>query len=186
MLENGFVPLAPRRLQRTSDSPYAAIGIAAADQDGDGAQLPHPPQVPQQQQVPQPPHEPEVQQVPESPERSARAESETGETDAACVRAAAIRFAAAACARALRYAVDRNPRLVARFVDEALRAAGSPHNAVVRVAPAVTAVGAELKEHDFVADPSLATGDVFIDCAAGTLGATLDERAEILVRAAAS
>jgi hypothetical protein len=180
MLEIGFVPLAPRRLQRTNDSPCAAVGIAAADQHGEEAQLAQPPQ------LPQPPHEPEVQQVPESPKRSARAESEAGEIDAARVRAAAIRFAAAACARALRYAVDRNPRLVARFVDEALRAAGSPHNAVIRVAPAVTAVGAELKEHDFVADPSLAPGDVFIDCTAGTLGATLDERAEILVRAVAT
>jgi Flagellar assembly protein FliH len=146
------------------------------------------------------PHPPEIEHGPDLPENSELIESgvtglnapgpqaahNCADADAACIRAAAIRFAAAACARALRYAVDRNPHLVARFVDEALRAAGIPHNAVVRVAPSVTSAGAASKEHDFVADSSLTPGDVIIDCAAGTLGATLEERAELLVRAAAS
>jgi len=86
----------------------------------------------------------------------------------------------------LRYAVDRNPRLLARFVDDALRAAGSPKTATVRVAPATaTAAGASTK-HDVVADDTLSLGDVLVDCDAGVLGATIEERAARLVRAAAS
>ena len=108
------------------------------------------------------------------------------EPDEPRIRAAAIELAAAACARALRYAVDRNPRLLARFVDDALRAAGSPRQAIVRIAPAVTIGGAESRAYDLVADPALSPGDVFVDCDAGTLGATIGERAERLVRAAAS
>jgi hypothetical protein len=181
MPDYGFVPFAPRRLQSASDS--ASIATAADHQD--------------------------VEQEAHFANRAAvgaleAVESETAiagessraadpsithvcaDADAACVRAAAIRFAAEACARALHYAVDRNPHLVARFVDDALRAAGSPRNAVVRVAPAATTVGSALMQHDFVADTSLDLGDVFIDSANGTLGATLEERAELLVRAVAS
>jgi hypothetical protein len=170
MPDDGFVPLTPRRLQRAS-------GVTI---------------------------QPEVEQAPDLAERSERIEAETGgadaslhslepgvahicpETDEARIRALAIDLAATACARALHYAIDRNPRLVARFVDDALRAAGSPRSAVIRVAPAVTVIGVESKQHDFVADPSLAAGDVFIDCAAGTVGATVEERAALLVRGAAS
>jgi hypothetical protein len=179
MHDNGFVPLAPRRLQRAGEP--AATESAAVRHVED-------------------PHVPEIEHGSGLPENGDRIESgvtglnapgpqalhNCADADAACIRVAAIRFAAAACARALRYAVDRNPHLVARFVDEALRAAGIPHNAVVRVAPSVTFAGALSKEHDFVADSSLTPGDVFIDYAAGTLGATLEERAELLVRAAAS
>jgi hypothetical protein len=169
MPDSRFVPLAPRRLQRAHESACAeienAVPVCAADEQC---------------------CEPAVHLAPMVAAGPDRADAESCDTDAAVIRATAIRIAAAACARALGYAVNRNPRLVARFVDEALRAAGSPHNAVVRVAPAVTTVGPEAREHDFVADPSLAPGDVFIDCAAGAIGATLRERADILVRAVAS
>jgi hypothetical protein len=195
MSENGFVPFVPRRLQRASESATNQSEILVAER-GDSA-----------------PHERAAEQGRLGVDDSEGFESETAiaddslhavdssvgriraeadaacicaETDAARIRATAIRIAAAACARALHYAVDRNPRLVARFVDDALRAAGGPHNAVVRVAPSATSVGAASKEHDFVADSSLNAGDVFVDCAGGTLGATLEERAELLVRAVAS
>src|SRR5450755_509343 len=107
-------------------------------------------------------------------------------SDEECIRTAAIELAAVACARALRYALDRNPRLLARFVDDALRAAGAPMRAIVRVAPTQTSVLADACAHEIVADPALSLGDVFIDCAAGTLGATVDERAALLVRALAA
>jgi hypothetical protein len=106
--------------------------------------------------------------------------------DAARIRAAAIGLAAAACARALRYAVDRNPRLLARFVDDALRAAGSPQHAIVLLAPSAVTSACEPGDHDYVADASLSPGDVFVECADGTLGATIEQRAEGLVRAASS
>jgi hypothetical protein len=184
MPDNGFVPFVPRRLQSASDSARSAIeNPAAGHREAE-------PQVPAADLG--------SLDVPETVESAAGIADESSraadpgiarlctDEDAARIRAAAIRFAAEACARALHYAVDRNPHLVARFVDEALRAAGSPHNAVVRVAPAATSVGVASKEHDFVADSSLEVGDVFIDNAGGTLGATLEERAELLVRAVAS
>jgi hypothetical protein len=185
MPDSRFVPLAPRRLQREHASSRAEIEnpvpVGAADDQSCEV-----PQEPRSQQEPRPLQEPAVHLAPIVAAGQDRAEAESCDTNAAIIRATAIRIAAAACARALGYAVDRNPRLVARFVEEALRAAGSPHNAVVRVAQAVTTVGSEAREHDFVADPSLAPGDVFVDCAAGTIGATLRERADILVRAVAS
>jgi hypothetical protein len=179
MPDSRFVPLAPRRLQREHASSRAEIEnpVPVGAADDQSCEVP---------QEPRPLQEPAVHLGPIMAAGQDRAEAESCAADAAIIRATAIRIAAAACARALGYAVDRNPRLVARFVEEALRAAGGPHNAVVRVAQAVTTVGSEAREHDFVADPSLAPGDVFVDCAAGTIGATLRERADILVRAVAS
>src|SRR5580700_4243624 len=55
---------------------------------------------------------------------AARAWDDDG-VDPQLVRAAAIPLAAAACARALRYAIDRNPRLIVRFVEDVLTAAGA-------------------------------------------------------------
>jgi hypothetical protein len=106
--------------------------------------------------------------------------------DAARIRSAAIGLAAAACARALRYAIDRNPRLLARFVDDALRAAGGPQHATVRLAASAPLSGGEPGDHDFITDASLSPGDVFVDCADGTLGATIEQRAQGLVRAVSS
>lgn len=179
MSENGFVPFSPRRLERvveaSPDSDLAAIAAPAPECSA---------------------AESEHVDV-EAPEAVTQLEATTvgnaveashigGALDGARVRDEAIRLAATACSRALRYAVDRNPRLVARFVDDALRAAGSPRHAIVRVAPSATASAQEQREHDYVADTSLAPGDVFIVCADGTLGATIEQRAEGLVRAASS
>lgn len=184
MPDTGFVPFAPRRLCSASDSARNASDDPAA---GHGEAEPQEP-IAESGTLDEPAaveSETIIADEPSTALDPSRGHN-CADVDAACIRAAAIRFAADACARALHYAVDRNPRLVARFVDEALRAAGSPHNAVVRVAPGATSVGVASKEHDFVADSSLEMGDVFIDCATGTLGATLEERAELLVRAVAS
>ena len=173
MIENGFAPFAPRRLHRNDEPAPAAIADVAAEEDDAQPIAP----------VPEP--EPVATAVAE-PVATGQDEVDDLDRPATNIRAAAIELAAAACARALRYAVDRNPRLLARFVDDALRAAGSPRTAVVRIAPLPPFVCAESDAHDFVADPALSPGDVFVDCEAGTLGATIEERAERLVRAAAS
>jgi len=182
MSDNGFVPFAPRRLCGSSDLK------SGASEDPAAGQRESEPRVPVAESGPL--VAPDVVEfetvIADESAADQNIKHICADADAACIRAAAIRFAADACARALHYAVDRNPRLVARFVDEALRAAGSPHNAVVRVAPAATSVGVASKKHDFVADSSLEMGDVFIDSATGTLGATLEERAELLVRAVAT
>jgi len=192
MSENGFEPFSPRRLQRViEESPDAeVVAILEASHAPDAAFQPA--AIAAQavgcsaatgshvdiQTSPQP----EVTTVGDAIETS----HTDGALDGARIRAAAIGLAATACARALRYAVDRNPRLLARFVDDALRAAGSPRHAIVRLAPSVAISAREQSDHDYVADATLAPGDVFVDCADGTLGSTIEQRAEGLVRAAAS
>ena len=106
--------------------------------------------------------------------------------DPRLIRAAAIPLAAAACARALRYAIDRNPRLIVRFVDDALAAAGAAaRRATIRMAPDFIAAFDPERAHAVTADEEFGPGDVFIDTPAGAIGALLEDRAELLVRAAA-
>lgn len=167
MPDNRFVPLVPRQLARVCPSVTTTADPAASTED-----LPTP--------VDADPENASEQPV----EVAAACAIETEYPDVVSVRDLAIELAAAACARALRYAVDRNPRLLARFVDDALRAAGNPKDAVVRVATPTAFTGDHPGTHALVADPSLSAGDVFVTCDAGTLGATIEERAALLVRAA--
>jgi len=162
MTDNGFTPLVPRRLLGGQE----LLAPATPDVGGQASLAP-------------------IETFAER--RRASVSARVGaESDENRIRAAAVDLAAAACARALRYAVDRNPRLLARFVDDALRAAGSPKSATVRVAPPTAIAAAATMKYDVVADSTLSPGDVFIDCDAGELGATIEERAARLVRAAAS
>ena len=100
------------------------------------------------------------------------------------IRNEAIRLAAIACGCALRHAVMLHPAVIARFVDDALAAAGHPAHARICVHPdsiaAITAPG-----HDRIADDRLSPGDVTVVCDDTSVGATLLERASLLVRAAA-
>jgi hypothetical protein len=119
-------------------------------------------------------------------ERCATRSCDDDGIDPRLIRAAAIPLAAAACARALRYAIDRNPRLIIRFVDDALAAAGAAaRRATIRVTPDhVGAFGPE-RAQTVAGDEALGPGDVFIDTPAGAIGAHLGDRADLLVRAAA-
>jgi hypothetical protein len=187
MIENEFVPLTPRRLHRFVEPASALISDAAAD-DADAHSIsPAPEPGPRAIEIADRPviGPEEFRDTLQSATNPDAARAGT-DSDATRIRAAAIELAAAACERALRYAVDRNPRLLARFVDDALRAAGSPRRAIVRIATSATIAAAESHTYDLVADPELSPGDVFVDCDAGSLGATVGERAERLVRAAAS
>jgi hypothetical protein len=103
----------------------------------------------------------------------------------AAVRACAIRFAAIACARALREAIARNPLFVARFVDDAILAAGRIEGARVRLSPQDAAACADMLACEIIADKALQTGEVRIEKDGCSVGATLQERAALLVRAAA-
>jgi flagellar biosynthesis/type III secretory pathway protein FliH len=124
-------------------------------------------------------------QVPACERCAARAPEDDG-IDPRLIRAAAIPLAAAACARALRYAIDRNPRLIVRFVDDALAAAGAAaRRAKIRMTPDCIAAFDPERAHAVTADEELGPGDVYIDTPAGAIGALLDERADLLVRAAA-
>jgi Flagellar assembly protein FliH len=204
MTDNGFTPLVPRRLvggQATLAPPDGEGQATLAPPDGGGQASLSPPDVGGQTSLAPPDAVGQTSLAPpdvrgqaslapfESSADRRRAPVLTrvsAESEETRIRAAAVDLAAAACARALRYAVDRNPRLLARFVDDALRAAGSPKSAIVRLAPPTAIAAAATLEHDVVADSTLSPGDVFVDCDAGELGATIEERAARLVRAAAS
>jgi hypothetical protein len=104
---------------------------------------------------------------------------------AARVRERAIELAGEACARALHEAIAKNPLFVARFVDDAIEAAGRTSAKRVRLSPADAAACSGRVAIDVVADETVASGEVVVESANGTAGATIDRRAELLVRAMA-
>jgi hypothetical protein len=102
----------------------------------------------------------------------------------AAVREEAIRFASIAAARALRVAlVDETA--IAKYVDDALRACGRGGRATVRLHPRDALAYRPTRDLDVVSDDSCEAGQVMIELPTGSLGATADERAALLVRAAA-
>jgi hypothetical protein len=100
------------------------------------------------------------------------------------IRSEAIRLAVVACGRALRRAVLVHPRVIAAFVDDAFEAAGRPEHARVRVHGALIQL-LNAPQCDRIADDEMEKGDVVIECDGTTVGATIEERAELLVRAVA-
>ena len=103
----------------------------------------------------------------------------------AAIRERAIRLAGIACARALHEAIARNPLFVVRFVDDALAASGDAKGARVRLSAPDAAVCAGVVRCDVVADDALAPGEVVVESDGGSLRASIETRAERLVRAAA-
>jgi len=104
---------------------------------------------------------------------------------AASVRERAIKIAGEACARALREAIARNPLFVARFVDDAIEAAGSGSGKVVRLSPVDATACRGRLAMSVVSDEGVASGEVVVETAHGTVAATIDQRAQLLVRAVA-
>ena len=107
------------------------------------------------------------------------------ESNAQLVRALAIRLAGEACARALRQAVVRNPLFIARFVDDAIAAAGSPARATVRLCSLDAAAVGETSDRTVLIDDALARGDVVVETQSGAVCANVADRARLLVRACA-
>jgi hypothetical protein len=104
---------------------------------------------------------------------------------AASVRERAIKIAGEACARALREAIARNPLFVARFVDDAIDAAGRGSGKTVRLSPVDAAACRGRVAVSVVADEGVAPGEVVVETTHGTVAATIDQRAQVLVRAVA-
>ncbi len=102
----------------------------------------------------------------------------------AAVREEAIRFASIAVARALRVALVDDATL-ARYVDDALRACGRGGRATVRLHPRDAPAYRPTGDLEVVSDDSCEAGQVVIELPTGSLGATADERAALLVRAVA-
>jgi len=143
------------------------------------------------QPVPQAPVSPEPPVVGPDPSAPAELIGRMGrdafddERFSAAVRQRAIKLAGEACARALREAIARNPMFVARFVDDAIEAAGGASCKNVRLSPIDSAACDGHVAVRVVADERIARGEVVVELNNGTVEATLDKRAELLVRAAA-
>jgi len=126
---------------------------------------------------------------PMQPDTAARAEVPAVIHDvyeqAAELRAEAARFAAMACARALRSALAENPETITRFVDDALRACGRIARASARLHPEDAAAFRPQRDVEVTADATLERGEVVVETDGGSVAATLDQRAMLLARSAA-
>jgi hypothetical protein len=105
--------------------------------------------------------------------------------DVTLLRAEAARFAAVACARAMRRSLAHYPRLIERFVDDALRACGRPKQAVLRLHPEDVAHAKAQDGIEIIADARIERGACEVKTKDGRLGATIEQRAILLSMAAA-
>jgi hypothetical protein len=103
----------------------------------------------------------------------------------ALLREEAARFAAIACARALRATLADVPGTINRFVDDALRACGRVPHATVRLHPDDALAYRPQRDVDVIADPSCELGSVSVQTEDGVVAATIDQRAALLAKAAA-
>lgn len=174
--EAGFVPFTPRRVPRvTSGREEHAVG-----------EIQNEPQLPEQAAPSIEPSEslavlaePIVQSESGSPGRQSQIAPANAEIDISqpivcdhrqLIRNEAIRLAAIACGRALRHVAVAHPQAIASFVDEAFAAAGRPtHHST----------------SSHLNDATLEFGEVVIQCDGSRVGADIETRAELLVRAAA-
>jgi flagellar biosynthesis/type III secretory pathway protein FliH len=130
--------------------------------------------------------QPAVNEVPDRGETRAAYETHSYDEERfeAAVREEAIRFASIAAARALRVALVDEATLD-KYVDDALRACGRGGRATVRLHPRDALVYRPCRGLEVVSDDSCEAGQVLIELPTGSLGATVDERAALLVGAAA-
>lgn len=121
-------------------------------------------------------------------------DADSGEVDAPAIdehaqlellRSEATRFAAIACARALRVSLAEDPARIVHFVDDALRACGRTDHRRVRLAPLDAAAYRPQRDVDVTIDVMLERGEVAVDTGYGEIRATLEQRAQLLVKAAA-
>lgn len=111
--------------------------------------------------------------------------SDDGEERAAVLREEAIRFAAIATARALRVGLAADTAALTRYVDDALQACGRVTRARIRLHPSDATLYRPRRDVDVVADPSSARGEIVVETEAGSVHATIENRAALLARAAA-
>ncbi|MDQ6779661.1 MAG: hypothetical protein M3Z37_00695 [Candidatus Eremiobacteraeota bacterium] len=135
-------------------------------------------------------HEPTAEQPPsqtplrEPPPFATFVQAALEEHDrAAHIRAEAVRLACIATGRILRHAVVFDPAVIVRFVEDAV-AATHDRAAVTCVHPVHASVVAA-RGISCRSDERLAFGEVVVDLPTGSIGASLDERAALIVRATA-
>jgi hypothetical protein len=190
-----FMPLRPRR-QRAAAAPLASDDIEPAGELRSApASPPHsadgPPAIvvsendvaPNQDSSEDVSFEEEVEPA-ETPPAAARDPNDEEER-AASLRDEAIRFASIATARALRTTLAHDAAALTRYVDDALHACGRVTRARVRLHPADAQLYRPRRDVEVIADTSAMRGQVAVETDTGTVGATIEERAALLARAAA-
>jgi flagellar biosynthesis/type III secretory pathway protein FliH len=85
----------------------------------------------------------------------------------------------------MRRSLAHYPRLIDRFVDDALRACGRPRRAIVRVNPGDAKNVTPRDGVEIVADEAVEPGACSVDTPAGRLGASVEQRAMRLAQSAA-
>jgi hypothetical protein len=176
-----FTPLRPRR-------PRSAVAVERAQVELPGsvsaAALVERPSAVVEQTPVEPPPDSTALPCDEVDPVCTRAAEFDEERFAAAVREEAIRFAAIAVARALREHL-RDAIALTVYVDDALRACGRAERHIVRLHPSDAAAYRAQQGVDVIADPGRARGEVSIAAGGGEISATIEDRAEILARAAA-
>lgn len=180
MTLDGFAPFVPRVVTRrhgraSQEEPACASSVAEAE--------PAPEQTPSTLEVASLPAA--IVEDDRAEHRDDGSEQKDDARTLAAIREQAINIAGEACARALQLAVARNPLFVARFVDAAIEAAGRGGAKTVRLSPVDAAACHGRTTACVVADESVARGEVIVETADGTVGATMQQRAQILVRSVA-
>lgn len=173
-LASAFVPFAPRVVTRRPPFAGHALVTERADDEGpsDDDTTPSPePGADVMEAVEEAPPVDPIDEIDDS-------------RHLALVREQAIGIAGKACARALHAAIARNPLFIARFVEDAIAAAG-PSPTRVRLSPADAQACGAFVDAEVVADRLVARGEVVVDTADGSVRATIEKRCAILVRAAA-
>lgn len=185
MTEPSFLPFVPRprRQEKTRDVPLDPAAPQVFEQTRDELQPEKPPAAPKIDLSE--PQQPEEEQPPaDEPDALFSSELRSALAQAARraeIRAEAVRLACLATGRILRHAVAFDPKVVARFVDDAL-AAAQDEQAIVHLNSAHRSA-LSARGPQYVADERAAAGAVAVELAAGDVAATLEQRAELVVRA---
>lgn len=182
MVDSAFIPFVPRRAsvpEAQSEILEPAVGDVADVADEAQCDSQQPPGAAGDivEMVEPSAAEPELPSNPQPPDRPPCDHRRE-------IRNEAVRLAAVACGRALRHAVAIDPSVLARFVDDAIAASGNTKHALVRVHPDLVRAVAR-RGHECIADDSVALGEVVVEAQGASVAANLDERAEVLARAAA-
>ncbi len=157
-----FIPFVPPRWQPPSRSQPSDERIAPAPEQSET-------EGPATNEVEHDEPEPRAEVVAEQVEPQASFDSQLHESGLSLeIRRQATRYACIAVGRLLRHAVAFDPAVIARFVDDAIEAAS------------------DARAHVTTSGVGMQPGDVVVEIPGGSISASLETRAELMVEAIAA